>query len=226
LKRISLDELPTVVGRYARVETGSGASETEVGALERAVGVTFPEDYRTCLRRFGSLSIQGDPDSAPTELRVFGPLELVDVRARFRQTIIEWHGGATWLDQRRELPGPDLFAFFKAPIDQEPPTLDEKRARFCEELEIGLEHVPRFFDDQMDRWRFAYRHLVPVITLGAIRSLPDEEFRYSECVGPGGRIYSVNFKGVVELQKATFTAKLLANVGEIIMAPSMTPPQA
>lgn len=50
---MSILEMEQRIRTAERVAFGRGASEEEIGAAERALGLTFPKNYRAFLRRFG-----------------------------------------------------------------------------------------------------------------------------------------------------------------------------
>ena len=179
----SIEDIVARFSTFAEVEVGTGATEAEVERLEAALATTFPADYRAFLMHFGQLRVEDEH-----AFSVFGIPDLEDVRDAFRAEFDRWIPDERW----REVSPPEVLSA----------ECLAKRAELRETLRLPEAHVQGVVGDMYDMLRIAYEHMVPVM------GDPDELHHVVECIGPGGRIYSVSIKGAeVNPPRGTFTSR-------------------
>jgi hypothetical protein len=179
----SIEDIVARFSIFAEVEYGTGATEAEVQRLEAALATTLPGDYRAFLMAFGQLRVEG-----VHAFSAFGIADLEEIRGRYRAEFDQWIPDAGWRDA--------------SPPASASAELLERRAELREILRLPESYVQGVVGDAYDMLRIAYEHMIPVM------GDPEELNHVVECIGPGGRIYSVSIKtGEVNPPRGTFTSR-------------------
>jgi hypothetical protein len=199
--KLPLSELLAAAAKHVTIDFGTPGKESEIKALEDALGTPFPADYRAFLLRFGSLRVQGSAEYGFGRLDVHGIGDLEAARESYRAKFKECGFDPAWLDKRSPKDG------------SVPGGLAQRRVNLREKLKLADAHVKRFFGDLHDEMRVAYQFMIPLLVV------PSELLTAADCLGPDTQMYSVSLKSwSVEPPSGTFTARLLANLENVVVA--------